>query len=195
MVADKVFTFGGNGAMCGNSRRLSFLDSADSSSSSAMLFFNQLDYVGTPWRQFYGRGGDGAFSYRNRTAMILAIQHNPHDGSTDETTYFIKTLLAMNDKLGTSFRVATKEQSVFFGGASYSSNSTETELGPPLVIAGTLSELDTSHRERMLEWCPEIKLIFPALHNPFCFGAEPNSEECAKSICALKDPKERPGGC
>lgn len=184
--------------MCANSRRLSFLDSSDSASSSAMQFFNQLDYVGTPWWDLSGRGGDGGFSYRNRTAMIEAIHYNPHDGSTDESTYFIKTLLNMNDKLGTSFRIATREQTVYFAGTRYKINNNSTKVeteGPPIVIAGTLSDLDTAARELMLASCPEIKLIFPALHNPNCFGAEPNKEECAKSICALKDPKDRPGGC
>ena len=42
--------------------------------------------------------------------------------------------------------------------------------------------------------CPEIKMIFPSLHDPSCFGAKPNGEKCKKSICALRDPP-RKGGC
>jgi hypothetical protein len=85
--------------MCANSRRLSFLDASVSASSSAMQFLNQLDWVGTPWWGLKGRGGDGGFSYRNRTAMLMAIQFNPHDGSTDESTYFIKTMLDMTKRV------------------------------------------------------------------------------------------------
>lgn len=181
--------------MCANSRRLNFLDASDSVSSSAMQFLNQLDWVGTPWWGLNGRGGDGGFSYRNRTAMLMAIQFNPHDGTTDESSYFIKTMLHMNEKIGTSFRIASREQSVYFGGTTYKSSNGSDVAGPPMVISGTLSDLDTVTRELMLAWCPEIKLIFPALHDPNCFGAEPNTEKCAKSICALKDPKDRPGGC
>ncbi len=37
-----------------------------------------------------------------------------------------------------------------------------------------------------------IKIIFPSLHDPNCFGATPNGTKCAKSICALNPG---PGGC
>ena len=177
--------------MCSNARRLSFLDSTDPATSSAMTFFNMLDYVGSPWRMLWGRGGEGDFSYRNRTAMLHAIQYKPHDGSTRDDLYFVQTLLEMNSKLGTSYRIATKEQTEHFGGTS---NFTE-ESGPPIVASGTLSQLEHGVRETVLALCPELKLIFPVLHNPSCFVATPNGEECAKYVCALRDPNDRKGGC
>jgi len=62
------------------------------------------------------------------------------------------------------------------------------ENGPLMVIAGTLPNIDHDVRNLVLEMCPEIKRIFPSLHNPNCFGAHPNGTGCAEHICALQDP-------
>ena len=57
----------------------------------------------------------------------------------------------------------------------------------------TLAELDYEHREDFLSYCLELKVIFPSLHDPNCFGAHPKPELCKKSICALQEPLV--GGC
>jgi hypothetical protein len=203
MLADRVFVFSGNGALCTNSKKLSFLDGSTptraktkshglsmqlSLSSSAMQLFETVDYIGTPWRLQWGKGGDGSISYRNRTVMLEAIRYKENESKEREDSYFVKTILEMNTKLGSSFRLASKEQTEIFGGTS---DFTE-ETGPPLVIGGTLGRLEHNVREEILAHCPELKLIFPVLHNPNCFGAKPSGEECAKHICALQD---RNGGC
>ena len=184
MVADNVFVFSGNGAVCSNSK-LSLLD------GSAMELFQQFDYIGTPWRHHYGQGGDGSFSYRNRTAMLNAIRYEPFDGTSGDDFYFIKVLKAMNNQDGKdnynyTYRIATKEQTRLFAGMDVDAFSEEN--GPPMVIAGTLPNIDHDVRNLVLEMCPEIKRIFPSLHNPNCFGAHPNGTGCAEHICALQDP-------
>mmetsp|Transcript_7318 Transcript_7318/g.10464 ORF Transcript_7318/g.10464 Transcript_7318/m.10464 type:complete len:367 (+) Transcript_7318:498-1598(+) len=185
MVSDRVLLFSGNGVICSNSK-MSFLDDHTSN------FLHQFDYIGSPWRQMSGIGGEGTISFRNRQAMLHAIKFKSHDGREKDDVYFVKALLGINEQAGNQvYRVASKLETQSFGGTQ---NFTE-ESGPPLIISGTLPQLDHDLRESILALCPELKIIFPVLHNPNCFGASPNAEECSKSICALRDPLTRRGGC
>ena len=186
LVSDRVLVFSGNGCICSNSH-LSMLDG-----SILTALFDHVDFVAPPSRDLWGRGGSGDISYRNRTAMLDVIRYKPYDGNEQEERYFIKTLLEINQKAGQDiYRVATKEQTQLLGGTD---NITE-ESGPPMVVSGTLPRLDHTNRENFLFLCPELKIIFPSLHNPNCFGAHPNGEECARHICALKNSTERKSGC
>jgi hypothetical protein len=63
------------------------------------------------------------------------------------------------------------------------------------AVSGTLPDIPFVDRDKFIGVCPEIKMHYPALHDPHCFGASPNSEKCAASICALKPKTERKGGC
>ena len=60
------------------------------------------------------------------------------------------------------------------------------------VASGTLPGLDDREREAFIQICPEVKTLYPALHNPNCFGAVVHKNECAASICALT---KKHGGC
>ena len=53
----------------------------------------------------------------------------------------------------------------------------------PIAVSGTLPGLDDQQRQDFLEYCPEMKMMFPTLHNAACFGAEPNALECFKYLC------------
>mmetsp|Transcript_21865 Transcript_21865/g.33237 ORF Transcript_21865/g.33237 Transcript_21865/m.33237 type:complete len:364 (+) Transcript_21865:104-1195(+) len=185
MVANKVLVFSGNGAICSNSK-LSLLD------GTAMKIFSQFDYIGPPWRNLGGEGGDGAISYRNRTAMLDAINYEESNGQDSEDYYFIKTLKDMNKKHGKTYRIASKEQTYLVG---IEKNNFDETQGPPMIISGTLSSINHDTRNTILELCPELKVIFPSLHNPSCFGAHPDAKGCADSICALKDQFAHPHGC
>mmetsp|Transcript_7239 Transcript_7239/g.12648 ORF Transcript_7239/g.12648 Transcript_7239/m.12648 type:complete len:286 (-) Transcript_7239:95-952(-) len=197
-----VLLFTGNGAICSNSH-----------TTINDILDLRLDYIGIPSNRNKGFGGDGStHSLRNRDAMLDAIRYQKragkgHDGQERDDIFFLRTLMEMN-KSGQDkkYRIAIKEQTNWFGGispmiskmtAGESSNETmkkEAEkAGPPLVVSGTMSHLGNAARELMLDLCPELKVIFPSLHNPFCFGAHPKGEKCAESICALK--KDRKGGC
>jgi hypothetical protein len=186
MVAENVLVFSGNGAICSNSR-LSLLD------DSAMNMLQEFDYIGTPSRS-RSEGGDGSFSFRKRSAMLSAIRYAPHDGNAAEDYYFIETLKNMNREGGT-YKVATKEETWLIGGIRNSNEFKEND-GPPFIISGTLANLDDNVRNTVLEMCPEVKRLYPSLHNPACFGAHPDADKCAKSICALQDPSIRgKAGC
>lgn len=57
-----------------------------------------------------------------------------------------------------------------------------------MIISGTKADLSWDVREKLLHICPELKVIFPSLHEPNCFGASPNGKKCAETICALRNP-------
>ena len=63
------------------------------------------------------------------------------------------------------------------------------------AVSGTLPSLDFKDRDKFIQYCPEVKMFYPSLHDPHCFGATPESDKCAASICALKPKTERRGGC
>lgn len=195
MVSSRVLVFSGNGAICSNSKR-------------SIAEFSDLDYIGIPWGRNGGLGGDGStYSVRNQAAMLAAIRYqknkgSPHDGNERDDIFFARTLKEMNDGGVGKFNIATKNQTEEFGGlaqfngdfADEKHKKAAEELGPPTVVSGTIPQFSHPARELMLDLCPELKLIFPSLHNPACFGAHPKSDKCAESICALrKDPKK--GGC
>mmetsp|Transcript_3995 Transcript_3995/g.5083 ORF Transcript_3995/g.5083 Transcript_3995/m.5083 type:complete len:117 (+) Transcript_3995:84-434(+) len=64
----------------------------------------------------------------------------------------------------------------------------------PLAISGTLAEFSPEARKAAIEKCPEIKMVFPSLDNPACFGASStlDKEACIASLC-VSSPKQ--GGC
>jgi hypothetical protein len=64
-----------------------------------------------------------------------------------------------------------------------------------LVVSGILPAVPFRERDKFIGYCPEVKMFYPSLHDPACFGASPDSEKCAASICALKPKTERRGGC
>ena len=46
-----------------------------------------------------------------------------------------------------------------------------------------LLELNDTLRTSYIEYCPEIKMLFPMLHSDKCFGAEPKPLSCFKFLC------------
>ena len=70
-----------------------------------------------------------------------------------------------------------------------------------LAASMTLPEAESIARETFLSYCLELKTIFPSLHDPGCFGAKPDPNKCAVSICALRgtvlnpNQERRKGGC
>ena len=82
--------------------------------------------------------------------------------------------------------------------AYYHSNwVNDTVFAASMTLPGVTFEA----RESFLSYCPELKTIFPSLHDPECFGAKPNGPKCALSICALRgtvmnpNVSRRRGGC
>jgi len=92
MIAERVLVFTGNGGICSNSK-LSLLDG-----TVQAKLFDHFDYIGSPWRNHWGVGGDGSISYRNRTAMIDAINFQPNIENRKNEDYFVRTMENMNKK-------------------------------------------------------------------------------------------------
>jgi len=186
MAAPKVLLFGGNSVVCTNSP-YRFSD------------FAHYDYVGAPWDSFKGVGGEGAISIRSRDAMLRVLKYAyskvpPAEADKaylkwiPDDHFFVKTMLEMNKKGLATFKVADRNATLTFAATGSAANSRN------LVVSGTLAALTNKEREVFMLTCPELKTLYPSLHEPACFGAAPNGEKCAKSICALEVPKRR-GGC
>jgi hypothetical protein len=89
--------------------------------------------------------------------------------------YFVKYLV--QDKVA---RIADVATTYAFGGVS------DPEFCP-FVVSGTQASLNWTSRDALLAVCPELKVIFPSLHEPSCFGAHPDGDKCKATICALQD--------
>jgi hypothetical protein len=182
MLADTVLLFGGNSVICSNSHL-------------TVENFTSFDYIGPPWPDHGGVGGSGEISVRNRNLM-LEILHEKMKSSgvtkdfTDkwglEDHFFVRSLKDLL-KSGRSLRVANAADSREFASTDNVINENS------FAASGTLAAATDEQRESFFAYCPELKVIFPSLHNPGCFGASPNAEKCEKSICALQ--KDRKGGC
>ena len=187
LVADHVLMFNGNGVICSNAR-LSLLDG-----SMYETLFQHVDYVGAPWRTMYGEGGEGSYSYRNRNAMLDVIRYKPFDINKDgkEDMYFLRTMKEMNKKNGFDntdkntdndgdkknttnrfYRIATKEQTHVFAGNldAYTSDSSSGPPPLPLVVSGTMANLDHDVRQNVLSACPELGKISFVFNSPHSFA-------------------------
>lgn len=58
------------------------------------------------------------------------------------------------------------------------------------AVSGTLPGTSLEQRQQMIDACPEMKILFPSLHEPGCFGAALKRDTCAASICALNPNKQ-----
>ena len=186
MLSDRVLIFGGNSALCGNSPR-------------SLSDFYEYDYVGSPWNSVKGGvGGDGGISLRNRKVMLQALEYmasqTPSGEDPDEQykkwgyedQQFVKTLLDMKklsqfSQINLAPKSITRQWGAKDGFADFS----------VLTASGTLADIGFGERGHFLDYCIELKMIYPLLHEPGCFGAKPNATKCAASICALNHK----GGC
>ena len=171
--------FGGSGVFCANAP----LD---------LYAFRHFDYIGTPWNEFQGRGGDGGISLRIRHQMIQVIKRAlsvrmdgnnvPESESLDalyvpvpvgkEDSFFVKSLLE-----NSSISVASPADT-----ARFAMNDVRA-IGHPLAVQGVLGGLNESTRIQLIEYCPEMKMFFPVLQSPDCFGAYPHAASCFQSLC------------
>lgn len=179
MLAEKVLLFGGGTVLCSNSLL-------------TVRNFTSFDYVGSPWSAFRGRGGSGEISMRTRSVMLDAIhtqlgKANITEGFTDawglEDQFFVRSIIDFIDA-GRPLKLASREDSKMFA-ASNGHHTLEV-----FSASGTLSGLSDKERSEFFDYCPEIKVIFPSLHNPGCFGANLQRDQCARSICALNPQKK-----
>ena len=176
VVAENVFMFSGNGVVCGNHHH--FSGNADTQHHLLDRFLS-YDYVGTPWGRHDGRGGSGeTHSLRRKSAMIRILQmFDPltlNEMEMPDYLYFTQHMMksigdSKNDG-SASYRIADKNTTMLFGGVQVledPSDKTGFAVTPvPFVVSGTQASLEWSHREALLNVCPELKMIFPSLHEP-----------------------------
>lgn len=179
MLAEKILLFGGGTVLCSNS-----LLSVEN--------FTKFDYIGAPWGAFGGRGGSGELSIRSKSVMLEAInmqlaKNNITRDFTNEwgleDSFYVKSIIEFI-KAGRPLKLASKEDTKIF--AASNSHGDLTVFG----ASGTLAGLSDKERENFFSYCPEIKVIFPSLHNPGCFGANLKRDQCKESICALNPNKK-----
>ncbi|GKY92319.1 hypothetical protein MPSEU_000203000 [Mayamaea pseudoterrestris] len=189
MLADNVLLISGNGAFCGNHM---YASNASSSMSDDTIWSRlpSFDYMGAPSLQHYGQGGDASvLSFRNRNAMLQVLQYAKQtdiEMAQQGPDFFLTQMLHMNDKGLANFRVASREDTEHFAGTRNLVNETGV-IRVPLVVAGTQEKLSWEERDSLLKHCPELRMIFPSMHEPACFGAHPKPEVCKATICALQD--------
>lgn len=173
VLSDSVLTFGGTSVLCANSP----LD--------VNRFLGRFDYIGAPWSDHKGQGGSGAISLRNRTTVLHVIDEikkDPKAGQAREDVILVKHLLLENN----TARLASKEDTIEF---AMSSNNMVDDVGDPikdyepLGASGVLGHLPDLARQKYVDFCPEMKMFYPSLHSPHCFGAEPNTLKCIKYLC------------
>lgn len=191
MMAEKVLLFGGTSVICSNSPR-------------NINQFVQFDYIGAPWNAYKGFGGDGGISIRSRSWMVKVIQYELSKYESEEqklTVYkkwgqedhfFMSRIVEMQKKNLPgieTIKLATKNDTQSFAaiGGIYNNDV--------WAVAGTLPDVPFKERDKFLQLCPEIKMFYPSLHDPGCFGASPDTDKCAASICALRPREQRKGGC
>jgi hypothetical protein len=187
MLAKKVLMFGGNSVVCSNSKL-------------SLETFLHWDYLGSPWDSFKGVGGTSGISLRNRDAMLQVINYelskisDPSEKAKaylnwkPEDNFFVSRMLEMNEKGITNFKIAPRNVTLEFAAIGSSAHS------DVWAVSGTLPVLKFKDRDQFLIRCPELKLLFPSLHDPSCFGAKPDGAKCETTICALQIPR-RKGGC
>jgi hypothetical protein len=108
--------------------------------------------------------------------MLKVINEKLYKSGEREDIAFIKGLRAL-EKGGIGVKVASLQDTHLFG------MSGSVASGGPLGATGVLAGLNDSSRQKYLDYCPELKMLFPSLHSPHCFGAEPDPLECLKFLC------------
>ena len=148
-------------------------------------------------RRLFTRGGlkKCANLYDILLLMLGCIYLNNRDvayktwGYDDQ--FFISRALEMIKAKVANFKLASREATLSFGAIGSAANTSV------IGVSGTLSALSNDDRESFFAYCPELKTIFPALHDPHCFGASSvlDKDKCSASICALQDRSLHKGGC
>ncbi len=134
--------------------------------------FAPYDWVGAPWKWAkpgtpHSVGGNGALSLRNRAALVALFDGGfapPSKGNED--MLFVRALG------GTNARLAPKDVSRRFA-VEETYDIGETPVG----VYHLMRTMPHANRTRLLDACPEAKLLFKALHDPRCKAACPRDPD------------------
>jgi hypothetical protein len=100
-----------------------------------------------------------------------------------------ETMLKLNLIERNQYKVANKDDTYKF--AASGSHSSEHVW----AASGTLPGLSDKERDAFIQTCPEIKIFYPSLSSPACFGSKVNPEKCGESICAINHGPNYHGSC
>ena len=189
MLADTVLLFGGSTVLCANS-------------DHEISDFTDFDFLGGPWSAYRGSGGDGALSVRNRTLMVrlletVILEGDAAAGGGGNNLGGEKAVVVRRPKAA----YAKREEAAFLDAIKDTAPEGARVAAPadtrrfvategwwdgtsrPFGGVGTIAGLNHSTRQQFLDFCPELKMLFPVLHYPDCFGAEPSPLGCIKALC------------
>eukprot|EP01035_Chromulina_nebulosa_P023279 gene23279-30171_t len=164
--AETVLLFGGNSVLCANSPL-----------NISYFMSKGLQYVGSPWHNLKGVGGAGDLSLRNRTLVLQTIRNLQKSGRQSIGNAVKEDAVIVRSLLESKVRVATQQDTHNF--AMFDA----TAFGRPLGGVGTLGGLDDITRQKYVDYCPELKMMFPSLHGPACFGSDPDAIGCFRYLC------------
>lgn len=187
-LAERVLYLDGNHVLCANSRY-------------SVEDFQEFDYVGAPgWGMFKGQAGGGGISLRNSTIMLSLIKQEleslpeqdrskAHERWGRDDEFFVSRMIKHNkNALSKShiYNLADPDTQMKF------SSSRGIASFDAFSVSGTLPHVSWEDRNEVINYCPELKTIFPSLHEPSCFGADISKtrEKCAATICALNPAKK-----
>ena len=134
--------------------------------------FAPYDWIGAPWKWAkpgtpHSVGGNGALSLRNRAALVALF-----DGGFAPPTKGNEDMLFVRALGGTNARLAPKDVSRRFAvEETYDVGTT------PVGVYHLMRTMPHANRSRLLDACPEAKLLFKALHDPRCKMACPRDPE------------------
>lgn len=180
---ERVVTFGGTSVFCGNSP------------NKIEDFAQQLDYIGGPWSAFDGLGGDAGLTYRNRSFMLATsvalaqetgLSRRDTGKEDTEIASYWNDFLVMNRSI--PFRLARRPQT-----NRWAMGDLNDATNLPFGAIGTLGALNEKQRIEAIDFCPELKLFYPVLSHPSCFGAAPKPLDCFKALCETGGLKCEPG--
>ena len=81
-----------------------------------------------------------------------------------EDQFFISRILEMQEKGLVQAKLAPKEETLKFSGIDDKLNN------DVFVVSGTLAGVPYDTRQKFHNYCPEIKMFYPTMHDPSCFG-------------------------
>ena len=206
-AAERVLVFGHGGAFCANSPDTlgAVLDAGEAAAAAGGATSGAV--LGTP---------DGALLYARRGVVLRALDRElarrdaaaaPGDAPPAEPealrylrkahnpmSWLMHTLRKDAASLGVAPAPPALERRLAVAGNDWTVERAQNVSGLPLAITGTMAGLSGEARGALIERCPEIKMIFPSLADPNCFGAPStlNKEACYAGLCVTNPP---PPGC
>jgi len=151
--------------------------------------FEAYDWIGAKWK--WARpdsphlfGGNGAFSLRNRNAMLAALKDWKPPTRGNEDTILVRTLFE-DDKNRISTTLGRKPK-LAPGNVSESFAVEEVfdsfRTIPPFGVYHLMRTMPAKNRTALIRACPEARLLFEPVHDPRC------ALRCPHNLTLIESP-------